>query len=258
MEYFDDSVRMDFPEHNTPNDIETALQTMHKLKIAECDGIGLSPVSKLPAQLLILAHVGLRRTIELTEAAIREINRRNLIATAMLSRGTLETSCLLWDVMRKVESVVQSNDTAQLTDFHALMSKSLFGGKAPDLRVSEEIEARSVITIIERLSKKLDVPLMGFFERLSEFAHPNYHGMMATYTDAGAEGGFKTFCERRTGTERPLLRTALGTIATSCSIIIESFKILAAQLEQLAVLVEREIYENGKWPKEEPYPVSRS
>jgi len=41
-------------------------------------------------------------------------------------------------------------------------------------------------------------------------------------------------------------------------IVIESFKILAAQLEKLAVLAEREVYETGKWPKEEPYPVSRS
>lgn len=228
MEHFDESIKIEFPENNTPNDIEAALDTMHKLKIQECDGIGLSPVSKVPAQMLILTQVGLRRTSELTEAAIREINGRNLVTTALLSRGTLETSCLLWDVMRNVSKVVESNDTARLKDFHTLMSKSLFGGKAKDVRISEEIEARNVITIIENLSKKLDVPLMGFFERLSEFAHPNYHGMMATYTDEGAEGGFKTFCDRRTGTERPLVITALGTIATSCSIIVESFKMLVS------------------------------
>ena len=60
---------------------------------------------------------------------------------------------------------------------------------AKDFRLSEEIEARNVITIIERLTKKLDLPLMCYFERLSEFAHPNYHGMMATYT---VEGGIRT------------------------------------------------------------------
>lgn len=121
MERFDASIKADFPEHNTPGDIETALDTLHKLKVAECDGIGMSPVSKVPAQILILVQVGLRRTIELTEGAIREINRR------------------------------------------------------------------------------------GFFERLSEFAHPNYHGMMATYTVEGAEGGFMTFCDRRKGSEKLLI-----------------------------------------------------
>jgi hypothetical protein len=54
MERFVESIKIEFPEHNTPGDIETALETMHKLKTAECDGIGLSPVSKVPAQMMIL------------------------------------------------------------------------------------------------------------------------------------------------------------------------------------------------------------
>jgi hypothetical protein len=118
--------------------------------------------------------------IELTEAAIWEINRRDLVTSALLARATLETSCMLWGVMFRVEEVAKSGDTAKLADFYPLMDKSLLGGKAKDFRVSEGIEARNVITIIEKLTKKLDVPLMGYFERLSEFAHPNYHGMMAT------------------------------------------------------------------------------
>ena len=258
MVRFDDIIETEFSEFNTPSDIEAALDTMHRFKTGECDGIGLSPVSKLPAQMLILVQVGLRRAIELAEAAVRGINRKNLVTTALLSRGTLETSCLLWDVMRKVEKIVQSNDTAQLKERHALMSRSLFGGKAKDVRISEDIEARNVIMIIEGLSKKLNVPLMGGFERLSEFAHPNYHGMMATYTDEGAEGGLKTFCDRRTGTVRPLMLTALGTLATSCNIIVDTFETFAARIEGLAVLAEREIYEGGTWPAGEPYPVIRN
>jgi hypothetical protein len=60
------------------------------------------------------------------------------------------------------------------------------------------------------------------------------------------------------GTVRPLILTALGTLATSCSITVESFEMLAAQIEGLAVLAEREIYEGGTWPGDEPYPVSRN
>src|ERR1700732_2501660 len=97
MALFDDSIKRDFPEHNGPKDIETALDAMRELKRPEGDGIALSPVSKAPAQVIILLQVGRRRTIELTEAAIREINLRNLVSTALLSRGTLETACLLWD-----------------------------------------------------------------------------------------------------------------------------------------------------------------
>jgi hypothetical protein len=35
----------------TPTDIETALETMHALKLEACDGIGLSPVATLPAKI---------------------------------------------------------------------------------------------------------------------------------------------------------------------------------------------------------------
>jgi hypothetical protein len=82
--------------------------------------------------------------------------------------------------------------------------------------------------------------------------------MMATYTEAGAEGGIKAFCDGRASSERVLLITAIGTVATSCSIIIESFKIAAARLESLAALAERAVFEVGTWPKEIEYPVRRS
>lgn len=258
MAGFDDSIKREFPEHNGPEDIETALDAMRELKRPECDGIALSAVSKAPAQVIILLQVGLRRTIELAEAAIREINLRNLVSTALLSRGTLETACLLWDVMNAIEEVVASGDRAEVKRLLETLSKSLLGGKAKEVMIDETIEARNVITIIQRLSKKFDVPLFGFFERLSEYAHPNYHGMMATYTEVGAEGGIKAFCDGRASSERALLITAIGTVATSCSIIIESFKIAAARLESLAALAERAVFEAGTWPKEIEYPVPRT
>jgi hypothetical protein len=258
MERFDDSIKRDFVEHNTPSEIEAALDTLHKLKLAECDGLALSPVSKIPAQVFILLQVGLRRTIELSEAAIREINRRNLVTAALLSRGTLETSCLLWDVMRQIESVVEKGDTANIMGLLEILSKSLLGGKAKDVMIDDSIVARNVITIIDRLSRKLSVPLDGFYAQLSEFAHPNYHGMMSTYTvEGGGDTAVKVFCDRRASSERMLILTAVGAVVTSCSIVIESFKIAAAKLEAMAILAEKEIYESGRWPKDEPYPVNR-
>jgi hypothetical protein len=258
MEHFDESIKTGFAERNAPSDIEAALDVLQRLKTAECDGLALSPVSKIPAQVFILLQVGLRRTIELTEAAIREINRRNLVTTALLSRGTLETSCLLWDVMRQIESVVQTGDTANITELLGILAKSLLGGKAKDVMIDDSIVARNVVTVIERLSKKLSVPLDGFYARLSEFAHPNYHGMMATYTVAGdRDTAIKVFCDRRASSERALIVTAIGVVATSCSIVVESFKIAAAEMEALAVLAERDIYESGRWPTDEPYPVNR-
>jgi hypothetical protein len=258
MEYFDDSIKSDFPEHNTPNDIEAALDTLYSLKVAECDGIALSPVSKLPAQVIILLQVGLRRTIELAEAAIREINRRHLVTSSQLCRGTLETSCLLWDVMRQVERLAESGDTANVKELIDTLTTSLLGGKAKGIMLDDAILARNVLTIIGRLSKHLSVPLDHFYAMLSEYAHPNYHGMMATYTQEGfKDGATKVFCDRRSASERSLLYAALGSLATSCSIVIESYRIAGSRLEAVAELAERDIYVRGEWPVEVPYPVDR-
>jgi hypothetical protein len=258
MERFDASIKAEFTDHNTPSDIEAALDTLLRLKMSECDGYALSPVSTTPATVCLLLQSGLRRTIELTEGAIREINRRNLVTSALLARGALETSCLLWDVMMQVTNVADEGDPKALKGLIDLLNKSLFGGRAKDVMIDEAIQARNVLTIIDRLSKKLEIPLDGFYARLSEYAHPNYHGMMATYTEAGFEDTVKKFCDRRRSCEQALISTALGTIATSCSIVIESFKMLAAQLEPLALLSELEIYEKGEWPADTEYPVRRA
>jgi hypothetical protein len=46
-----------------------------------------------------------------------------------------------------------------------------------------EYQAKNVITIIERLTKNLDVDLIGMCGDLSAHAHPNYLGMMAAFQD---------------------------------------------------------------------------
>jgi len=258
MEHFDDSIKRDFPQHNTPNDIEAALDTLRRLRVPECDGIALSPVSKLPDQVTILLQVGLRRTIELSEAAIREIDHRHLVTSSQLCRGTLETSCLLWDVLRQVERLAESGDTANVKELIDTLTSSLLGGKAKGIMLDDAILARNVLTIIGRLSKHLSVPLDGFYATLSEYAHPNYHGMMATYTQEGfKDGATKVFCERRSSSERPLLYAALGTLATSCSIVIEAYRIAASRLQAATELAEKDIYVRGEWPAEVPYPVGR-
>jgi hypothetical protein len=82
--------------------------------------------------------------------------------------------------------------------------------------------------------------------------------MMATYTEAGDKDTVKTFCDRRHTADSALIPSALATVAASCSIVIESFKMLAAQLKPFTLLVERDVHECGKWPNGLEYPVKRA
>lgn len=245
------------PGWEAPDSLEHSLGIMEKLKMVDCDGIGLSPVSKMPAVVVVFMQVGLRRTIELTEAAIREINQKHLSAASLLVRGAFETACLMWDVMREVEGVAQAGTTDRIADLSELLKKSILGGKSKDWMLDESIVARNVLTIIQRLSKQLQAPLHGFYEALSEHAHPNYHGMMATYTTTGFDAGFKVFCDCRPGRDKASLTNFVAALATTTNIVVRSYEMLAANLTPVTLLAEQKLREDDKWPAGEEYPVKR-
>jgi hypothetical protein len=90
----------DLKEHHSEGDdltrIEDTLQGLISSRVNESDGFALSPVSRFPAKIAILMQVGLRRTIELTEAAIREANRVSLVSTSVLTGPFLRArACFL-------------------------------------------------------------------------------------------------------------------------------------------------------------------
>ena len=237
--------------------VEERLKELIDLKVPICDGIGLSPVSPLPAKVFILMQVGLRRTIELTEASMREIIRQNVSSTCVLVRAALETACLLWEVMRQVESAVNKGDKTDVKELDRLISSTLLGGKSKKWALSEKMVARNVLTIIQKLTKKLDVPLMDFYEGLSEHAHPNYHGMMATYTVVGHEGGITKFTSNREGRTEASMTLALGALATSLHIVEHALTMQAELSNRFSTLVEKKIHEGGTWPPNIEYPVQR-
>jgi hypothetical protein len=257
MEWFSRHFKKVHAENNAPTQIEKRLEELIGLKVPSCDGIGLSPVSKLPAKVFILMQVGLRRTIELTQAAMREMNGQDVSSTCVLVRATLETACLLWEVMRQVKAAVDKGDAADVEELDRSISSTLLGGKSKNWALSAEIAAKNVLTIIQKLTKQMDVPLEGFYEGLSEHAHPNYHGMMATYTESGHKGGITIFTNHREGRTEASTTLALGALATSLDIVKHALAIRTELSDRFSTLVERKIYERGTWPADVEYPVER-
>ena len=84
---------------------------------------------------------------------------------------------MLW----RVESVTQQDETQLLDDLDKFLMDVLFGFKQHDFEETKEFPARSVLTVIEKTAKRLDVDLMNFYGGLSEQAHPNYLGMLSLY-----------------------------------------------------------------------------
>lgn len=238
--------------------IEATIAQLERWLVPEMDGRTFSPISKLPAKLFDLLQVGLRRTIELSDASIREMNRENIIASYVLVRAIFETTCLLLDASRLGEKAVQKNNTKMLDDVDKFLMDVLVGFKSKEWGFSEEYIARNVLTIIQRLSKELEIDLMWFYEGLSERAHPNYLGMLGTYQTAPPPGDFMVKFHSPAGEQLKLhMNMAIGGLAIATEMMRMALQKFDQIATQFAVLCERGIYEGGTWPQGVEYPVKR-
>lgn len=167
--------------NDTPDQIELVLEDLLKRKIRRVDLRTISPVAGVPLKVFQLFQIGLWRTTELAEAAVRELNREHVSSSHVLVRAVYETCALMLETIRRVEELVNSGDVAKVNDLDGFLKDVLLGSKSKEWSFSEEYAARNVLTLLQKLTKATGLNLMGFYETLSERAHPNYLGMLAVY-----------------------------------------------------------------------------
>lgn len=255
MAKFSDETKRKFSKFRL-DEAEAALERLTTRVVPESDGYMLSPASTAPAMVFDLLQCGLRRTLELTHAAIAEVNAQKMNTSCLLSRAAFETECLMYDSMLRVKTVTDSNDTHKLGELYDHLRRVVLGGKS-EHRVSEDILAVSILTAVQRVSRHFgDVPWK-LYEVLSEYAHPNYHGMLATYTERGKDQGVTTFVDRRPGRLEASTSAALSALANGLDILELAFTTYDGLIDDLVLLAEKRNHEAGKWPKDLPYPLVR-
>jgi len=225
-------------------------------KIPELDGFLLSPASMLPAAVVDLVQCGLRRTLALVDVSIREINEQRPITACVLVRAAFETACLINDLALKTMNLAESKDTAALPEFELHVKRAAGGGGSEEFRVSE-FDALRIGTVIDRVSSELGGIPKRNYNLLSEFAHPNYPGMLAAYKEAGKKGCVTTFTECDGEMRRRIVGIAAGSLFTTSEVFDLGFKALVPSLKEFVMLCERWNHERGKWPTDLPYPIPR-
>lgn len=255
MQSFSEHIKAEYAAAFDLAETEATLDKLIARVVPESDGYMLSPVSQAPAIVHDLMQCGLRRSLELSEAAIAEINKQNFVNMCVLVRAAFETECLLFDAATRVRKVVRSNDTKQLEELCEHLKKIVIGGKS-EWKISD-VETVSILTAIQRTSKELEGVAWKMYEMLSEYAHPNYHGMLATYTKPGKPACVTTFVNRRDERVKTTTSAALATFSTGLHILEVAYERYDGFIEDLALLAERRHYEAGEWPKELPYPLVR-
>jgi hypothetical protein len=132
------------------------------------DGFALSSISKLPFKALRYRESLLWRIVQLGRSAFEDFERNKLASAILLTRASTETSAALWYLAVKLKAAVEAKELGSIDDF---LVKLLMGSRT-DATLPQAI---SVLTFIAYVEKNLE----GFTEqynRLSEFAHPNWAG----------------------------------------------------------------------------------
>ena len=114
----------------------------------------------------------------------------------------------------------------------------------------------NILTIMERLDKELETRLLGFYEGLSEHAHPNAHGMALTYVETH-EAGVTTYTNQKRSRVDVSLGLAIGSLASALQIADMANCYWDTDREAFILLQEKMIYDAGTWPQDTPYPIPR-
>lgn len=239
--------------------VEELLETLAARRLTSVNVLHLSPVTTEPAKIHNLVQIGLRRVLELSAGAVREMSARNVTNTFVLVRAAFETSCLIWDAVRRVETVTEGNRVEDLEELGKFLMDVLFGYKSKEWALSEEYVARNVVTIIQRLTKQTDTQFEGFYAVLSEHAHPNYLGMMGVYQEPIEDGNpVWKFSDGDAERRKMMFVSAMQALIVALEMIQTTIDQMLAVIIPFAELCERRSYERGAWPVNVPYPVVRA
>jgi len=135
----------------------------------------VSPDSKLPFKALLYRAALIWRMAELSRGAFENYERDRLALAILETRAAIETSAALWYLHAKLDATLKAGAVGDIDDF--LMKLSM--GSRTDTDIMPQ--AISVLTFVDRVEKDAE----GFrqqYDRLSEFAHPNWGGTALLYS----------------------------------------------------------------------------
>jgi len=140
------------------------------------EAVALSNISKLPFKALSLRETLIHRIADLSDAAISLYKSSKIVPAIIMIRSVFETSAVLFWLFKKLKHVSETSDLDDINDF---LNKHLFGGRDENAPV----ESYNILTAIDHTDKEFENYRIAY-DDLSEFAHPNWSGLIGAYSDA--------------------------------------------------------------------------
>jgi hypothetical protein len=134
----------------------------------------LGTPSKLPLKLVTLREALLFRLVDLADATVSASTGGLALGAAVLVRAVIETTAMLYAVGDLVATVVQRR-SVEGVDLSIM--QMLFGSKNKMTRQ----EASSILNRIDKMDRSFK-GLRQQYENLSELVHPNFLGVVGSYS----------------------------------------------------------------------------
>jgi hypothetical protein len=194
-------------------------------------GREISPRSKLPFKVMLLAGALAWRIDELGRAAFKSFDEQMHVAGILLTRAAMETTATLHELHRLVTGY-QGGEIDSLDD---RLMKGIFGSRNRDDRP----DARSVLTDIDRVAKKIPA-YRELYDELSEYAHPNDSGTTSAFAQVHSSGQAALFTPLG---ENPRRRawTLIEALTTTLMLAVPLYGDLRSQLPAFAEKCEEDV-----------------
>lgn len=201
------------------------------------DGFGLSSISKLPFIAINYRESLLWRVVQLGRCAFENFENNKLAAAILLTRATVETSAALWYLRTKLENVIESKT---LGSVHNDLVRLSMGSKTDTDILPTAI---NVLNFVDLVGKDID----GFrdqYDRLSEFAHPNWAGTTLLFSKRDESQTVANFGENMRGGDSART-TGVVNLAVSLQMFETSYNSITDLMPEFVSLCEQQMSKEG-------------
>jgi hypothetical protein len=172
---------VDEEKGQSERDLSTAKEmtrqlSQHLPKSIEVAALGVC--SKAPYQLLVVREALIWRTEELARNACNSIECDDFAVAAILTRSVMENAALTW----KLKDILDKRASKSPEELNSALMRAVAGSKTWE----EMPDPYNVLSCLDAVNKTIDGARQTY-ESLSEFAHPNWRGVLGLYSKADKE-----------------------------------------------------------------------
>lgn len=186
--------------------------------------------SKIPYKASSFREVLIHRVSDLADVAVELYEANRLVPAFIVTRSVVETTAVAYWLYQKSSDFIEKRDEEAFDEF---LMKGMLGSKDG----TTKYESYNVLTAVDRLDKEFP-GLRDMYNTLCEFTHPNWSGVMGTYSRVEKE---KYLLHLGKEHRQPPLAFGLAPLIGGLSIFQDYYNALAKILTSI-----NEHYENSK------------